>query len=444
MPVLYFDNFRGFDKTFLPLQDVNFFIGENSTGKTSVLKLIKTLSDYRFWFMEDFSSEEAELGYYSEIASLNHPEKKYFEVGILGNKDKDNSLRAMKIRYVNKRGLPEVSEICMIDNNFNIQGIAQNGALKYRYSEANIKRKADGHNLKFFKKWISDNELGDEKYIELKGMPNFFKRKYFLQINNIIADITGKKATKANKEKNKKRFSGLDVAYFPRDIAWLAPIRTEPKRTYDSYRITFKPDGTHAPYLIKRLINRNGKKKNKAEQILQKFGEDSGLFEKISINKLGNSETSPFELHVHHANTKLQITNVGYGVSQILPIVIEIIARSRDSWFAIQQPEIHLHPRGQAAFGDFIFKSFENENKSFIIETHSDYTIDRFRLRLNKKFKTQKSKKNVRSQIVFFKHCKEGNELVYFPINSDGSFPEEQPKEFREFFVKEQLNIIQI
>ena len=66
MPVLYFDNFRGFNKTFLPLKNVNFFVGENSSGKTSVLKLIKILSDHRFWFSQEFNSEEAELGYYSE------------------------------------------------------------------------------------------------------------------------------------------------------------------------------------------------------------------------------------------------------------------------------------------------------------------------------------------------------------------------------------------
>lgn len=81
MPVLYFDNFRGFTKTFLPLKNVNFFVGENSSGKTSVLKLIKILSDHRFWFTQEFNSDEAELGYYSEIASHTNKTKKYFEIG---------------------------------------------------------------------------------------------------------------------------------------------------------------------------------------------------------------------------------------------------------------------------------------------------------------------------------------------------------------------------
>ncbi|MBC7552880.1 MAG: AAA family ATPase [Taibaiella sp.] len=45
MKVLYVNNFRGFKKTFLNLKNVNFFVGENSTGKTSLLKLIRILSN---------------------------------------------------------------------------------------------------------------------------------------------------------------------------------------------------------------------------------------------------------------------------------------------------------------------------------------------------------------------------------------------------------------
>ena len=53
MPTIYLNNFRGFKKSYLTLTDVNFLVGENSTGKTSILKLIKLLSDPRFWFTFD-------------------------------------------------------------------------------------------------------------------------------------------------------------------------------------------------------------------------------------------------------------------------------------------------------------------------------------------------------------------------------------------------------
>ncbi len=54
LPTLYIDNFRGFDDTYIPLKEVNFFVGENSTGKTSILSLINLLYDYSFWLRPDF------------------------------------------------------------------------------------------------------------------------------------------------------------------------------------------------------------------------------------------------------------------------------------------------------------------------------------------------------------------------------------------------------
>lgn len=438
MPVLYLDNFRGFNQTFLPLKNINFFVGENSTGKTSVLKLIKIVSDPRFWIMQDFNSEEAELGYYSEIASFHNPKKKYFEIGILGDhRDKEDGISAIKLRYVDNEGLPSLKEICMIDKTLNIQAIAENDFIKYRHSDINLDLITEGNKLKYFKKWIIESGLTNKAFIKKKLNPPFISQSLFFQLQTLII-------TELQSKLKKKKFSGgFQIPTFLQDVAWLAPIRTEPKRTYDSYKISFNPDGTHAPYLLKRLLGK-GKSKEKVEKILEKFGADSGLFDKISINPLGKSETSPFELQVHFANRPLQITNVGYGVSQILPLIIEVIARTNQSWFAIQQPEIHLHPRAQAAFGDFIFKSYEMENKCFIVETHSDYTIDRFRLRLNKYSKIKKEKKDIQSQIVFFKKGKGGNELVNFPINQDGSLPDTQPVEFRDFFIKEQLDLIQI
>src|SRR5690606_23111930 len=194
----------------------------------------------------------------------------------------------------------------------------------------------------------------------------------------------------------------------------------------------------------KKLLTskKNTKKANSVEEILKKFGRDSGLFEEIKITNLGKSDTSPFEIHIVINGNPLKITNVGYGVSQILPLIVEVIARPSKSWFAIQQPEIHLHPKGQAAFGDFILKSYLSEEKNFIIETHSDYTIDRYRLKMNKNFKSES--KNPESQIVFFNRTKDGNTLTCIDINENGSLPDDQPKEFREFFIKEQIELLKV
>lgn len=440
MPVLYFDNFRGFNKTFLPLKNVNFFVGENSSGKTSVLKLIKILSDPRFWFSQEFNSDEAELGYYSEIASYANKTKKYFEIGILGDyRDRDEGISAIKIKFENREGIPAVKEVSLISNDINIQTVVENQYVKYRHSIVDLSNITEKSKLKYFKTWVENNGLTNQTYIKSEKSSPFFSQALLFHIQTIVAQI------KSPDQKKNTRANSFHMPNFLQDVAWLAPIRTDPKRTYDSYKITFNPDGTHAPYLLKRLLGKDStqKTREKVESILQKFGKDSGLFDKILINPLGKGETSPFELQVLLNNQPLKITNVGYGVSQILPLVIEVIARQKNTWFALQQPEIHLHPRGQAAFGDFVFKSATNDNKNFIIETHSDYTIDRFRLKLNKESKSNEIP-SLESQIVFFHRNNGVNQLSCIPISADGSLPDNQPEAFREFFIKEQLNLLEI
>lgn len=83
-----------------------------------------------------------------------------------------------------------------------------------------------------------------------------------------------------------------------------------------------------------------------------------------------------------------------------------------------------------------------NEEKNFIVETHSDYTIDRYRLKMNKNYKNDS--KNPESQIVFFNRTKDGNTLTCIDINENGSLPDDQPREFREFFIKEQLELLKV
>lgn len=438
MPVLYFDNFRGFDKTFLPLKNVNFFVGENSTGKTSVLKLIKIISDPRFWFYLDFNSEEADLGYYSEIASFTNPQKRYFDIAILGDyRDKQEGTCAIKLRFQNKDGAPFIKEFSLIHDNSNIQVVFDRKNVKYRFADVNLENVTEANKLKYFKRWVQNNDLSKKSYkiLDYKGV--FTGQAQFFLLQHIVS----------SKVKGNSRNKNTIISFpnFLQDVAWLAPIRTDPKRTYDNYKINFNPAGSHTPYLLKKMLGKDNasKAKEKIERIVKKFGSDSGLYQSIIIKTLGKAETSPFELQVMINNKPLKITNVGYGVSQILPLIIEIISRDENSWFAIQQPEIHLHPKAQAAFGDFIFKSAINDKKCFIVETHSDYTIDRFRLKMNKNNEVETTP-SIKCQVVFFKKANAKNELSCIPILKNGALSENQPPEFREFFIKEQLELIQI
>jgi len=190
-------------------------------------------------------------------------------------------------------------------------------------------------------------------------------------------------------------------------LTWVAPIRTKPRRTYDELALAFSPEGEHTPYL--------------------------------QIKSLGRGATARFELDIVIDDKALNVLNVGYGVSQSLPVMVEILARGSGAWFAIQQPEIHLHPRAQAALGDVFFEMAALERKHFLIETHSDFTIDRFRMN----YKNGRADKPD-SQILFFERREKKNIVTSLPIGKLGELPAEQPSTYREFFVREQMNLLGI
>jgi len=79
-------------------------------------------------------------------------------------------------------------------------------------------------------------------------------------------------------------------------------------------------------------------------------------------------------------NVSHDLTHVGVGVSQILPIVVMCLLASRGTTLILEQPELHLNPKVQTRLGDF-FLSMALLGKQCLVETHSEYLINRLRYR---------------------------------------------------------------
>ncbi len=85
---IYIDNFRGFSDTLIPLRQVNFLVGENSTGKTSFLQLIETFSNASFWLFEPrYGVPGAQPQHFLDLVSASSKSKKSFTVGAIGISD---------------------------------------------------------------------------------------------------------------------------------------------------------------------------------------------------------------------------------------------------------------------------------------------------------------------------------------------------------------------
>ena len=130
----------------------------------------------------------------------------------------------------------------------------------------------------------------------------------------------------------------------------------------------------------------------------------------------GNNYSVVFE----DPNTHLQVNlaDVGFGASQVLPIVIEgFYARDR-AMLLIEQPEIHLHPRAQGVLGDLLIDIARYQGgKTVLVETHSEHLLSRIRRRI--------AEKSLDRNMVAIYYCEPsagGTKVREISINSQGQY----------------------
>lgn len=441
MKFIFVDNYRGFTEALIPIRDVNFLVGENSTGKTSILGLLKLLSPHEFWLQNDFDLRQVGLGTFRDVVSIAATDKSYFSVGIVfdsqerrGEKKSSNenidkkSVYAFMMTFVEKEGVPKIASIVSYKNGREIRIKYIGDSVRYKTCIKNYDLDANQFGCVKMNDWINFQKTDTSGYTILKGNKLYLRNAPPIIILSFIENSI-------IQSDNNEESVGFEIPSFINDIAWLAPIRSKPRKTYDEYSLEFSPEGDHTPYIIKnKLDSKSGS--NKFKRYLSSIGKKSGLFKEVQIKNYGRGSTSPFELDVVLSNEPLSVSSVGYGVSQALPVIVEMFTRPKNSWFAIQQPEVHLHPKAQAALGEVIFNLASSENKKFIIETHSDYTIDRYRI------SSRKSDKNIDSQILFFERTENGNKLTPIMIDNDGNISDNQPDSYRQFFLKEEMELL--
>lgn len=186
--------------------------------------------------------------------------------------------------------------------------------------------------------------------------------------------------------------------FFTSSVRYLGPLRDEPKAIYplspsadptdvglrgehtaavlDLYkdrRITYVPSTYFSEPDIKA-----GKTMRTLETAVVDWLKYLGVAEGIESTdrgKLGH------ELKVSIVQGKsVDLTHVGVGVSQVLPILVSCLLADTDTTLIFEQPELHLHPKVQTLLGDF-FLSMAMLGKQCLVETHSEYLINRLRFR---------------------------------------------------------------
>jgi hypothetical protein len=443
MPGIALKNFRGFQKTFIPLlRGANFFVGENSTGKTSVLSLIEILSSYQFYFSHDLISEYADFTAYENAVSARTPRADlgigYFRLSY--SKLKRGTIDALSFHFANDKGQTELKSVQYLANGFLIEAVFRRSLVQYEVHKAVLDP------VKHEFPMAAAEQLLDNNGRDLRGaLVTSGKYSYaslpmpspLISILNVLA---------LEKLRHSKDDPYVKASVRPElfdDLKWIAPIRAKPQEISTKVQSTYSAEGEHIPSMIRKAFGSkpNQNLANRLNSVITPFGQDSHLFDGIGVQEYGAGPTSPYEVQIRLGDHSHRLSNVGYGVSQSLPVLIEIAAADSGESFIVQQPEVHLHPKAQASFGEFLHNSAISRKHTFYIETHSDYLIDRYRLQM----RLAPRRAHPPSQILFFKRSKKGlNTAIPIRFNKDGSYPDNLPADYREFFLHEELKLLSV
>lgn len=215
-----------------------------------------------------------------------------------------------------------------------------------------------------------------------------------------------------------------------------APMRSRPKRTYDQLSDEFSPEGDHVPLLLARATDPSNKQAKALHDALRDFGSYSEMFTDIGVKQLGKGSGDPFQVQVKIGTTKSNLMDVGYGVSQILPLIVDAQRSGADTMLLLQQPEVHLHPKAQAALGSMIKDWVSKSKKTVVVETHSDYLVDRLRLEVK-----QAHLKAGDVKIFFLEKKGNQTDLHVLEIDVQGNVLN-APVGYRDFFLREQMALL--
>lgn len=424
--IVYLDNIRGFKNTIADVRDVTFLVGNNSTGKSTFLSILHILENFTLYGDINFDTDEYGLGGFNDLVTTSSRDKSFFTIGKFHSKDRYGRGDFL-ISIASDDGLPVIKHFSFLLNNTFVTTRIEKDQLFWKIIELPPTRERINHD-----KIIKLAKIHKNKSI--KTFTLFESKDKRVKIGSDRLLWFGvQEICSTHKLQPHSIWFGSNM--FNR---WIAPIRAKPKRIYEATKQKQTIDGNHIPYVIKNTLA-----SDKAEffrNILDDFGKDSMLFEDIKTNKYGTDIGNPFSLTAKVGSHYYSVANVGYGVSQVLPIVVESITQYSGTAIYIQQPEVHLHPQAQAAIGTLICKLMQADKKAFIIETHSDFLIDRFRLEYSK----TKSNSKGDASVLFFQRTQNGNTITEIKIEKNGAYSSNQPKEFREFFIHEQLKLMDI
>lgn len=414
-------NFKAFES--LPdveLKPITIFLGPNNSGKSSVLSalriLTQTVESYDRGVSLLLNGIMGDFGTYKDLIYHN------------------NTAKHLELSFSFKRiDPPKISGLTNKDE--------LSAKLKYKYRSSLHEIVLKGIELKKNNKQVMSTEYSDDSEKQIvrniggeeipvqkrSSLSRLFEYEKFLP--RFMAGFALREKVDLENLEEKIRLASRIGSYAYnelRSIEYVGAMRMPPSRFYlfsGERRERVGSAGEHAASIIAMDSMRKGTKtkniRTKVVAWLTKAGIASDL-------KVVNLSDRYYEIHVKHPVTGeyQNFADVGYGNSQVVPVLVGGLNLFSGDTYIVEEPEIHLHPKAQAELGDF-FLDLHKQGIQSLIETHSEHLI----LRLQQHIA---SKAVANSDVaIYYVYAKDGQkQLVRMELDEKARFTKEWPEGF--------------
>ena len=390
--------------------------GTNSSGKSSFIQLLLLLKQT----LEDDSAQRPLF-----LEGKTNPIRNYLD--ILKDKNKDNKLRVEfsfnKLELDKYKEFPGFNIYNAFDNydlHISItfdESEEENRVIVSTFEVKFVPKEGEGQqNFTIFENnndstfsvktnlpvLVSNNLLPRNSDYLIKNINYnaFIPSEFDIEITNPSYELPGGKMAKPTKTvlKEVPKLDGIKAILkdFFSNLNYVGPLRIAPKDNYSTAGKTNSvgTDGANVAEVFCELSEKSitfFKIQENEDNI--KFIKSQDKFInavkywlcerfKLCSDIYSKKEADSYIIYVESlSGITSTIKHVGFGISQILPILVEGLKISNNETLILEQPEIHLHPKVQSQFTDFLLSLVE-QGKKIIIETHSDHLITRLRRRI--------------------------------------------------------------
>jgi predicted ATPase len=439
---LSLENYRAFDNLNIKLGKINLFLGPNNSGKSAILSALNVLSQTMQSTDADIplllNGKFEDLGSYVDVVH-NNDLKKNIKIGIefdvtlhqLEGQSTRHEIKSIEkartgkldwtFHYRQQRRETIVKEAV-------VEVLKENFKLVTKTSPKVGKLMIESINPPFKQippKWLRD-------YISIQHfLPQFSPR--FLSKRLVRKEFINNLFTNKNFNEDVSRLFYIDdlsikARELLNSIDFISPFRSRGERTYTfsgEHPSTVGITGDKAIHILVADQQRRGKKRQHIREQVSNWLQQAEIANDLHIKILSSRH---FEIRLKHpySNEEENLADVGFGCSQILPILVAGYSRPSDSILIIEQPEIHLHPRAQAELGTFLY-DISKRNLQLFVETHSEHLLLRL---LSYVAEGKLTPDDINVFYVYAKKDTHKKCVKLMSIGNDGIFKEKWPEGF--------------